>query len=411
MSDEEKVSTESTQASAVAETPKKKAHWPIVLGVIVVVVIAVLVGVLHLHEQPKFCSTICHATMQKYVDGYYSEDSSLSVAKHAQADVTCLGCHWSQAKMMDLVHEVILYVSDSFTDPLPDMRTEFVNDEFCGACHDGTTAKTKEEATSGWAIDPHNIPEGVSAHEGQDFSCSSCHSVHKTSTMVCATCHDGMVEVPEGWTTPEVSVNVLGNHSDAVSSDQCVTCHDGITAPTAESASADYTWNGESFDFHNMSDELKTVHEGFIEGFDCQTCHAEQSVAVCTTCHTDVFTEDNLPAGWTGADETTTDDADSSDTEAVASDATYTDGTYTASSKGIGGDVPVTVTVEGGKIASVEVGDNSETQGIGSKAIEQLPDEIVAANGTDGVDAVSGASVTSKAIFTAVNDCLEQAQA
>ena len=86
------------------------------------------------------------------------------------------------------------------------------------------------------------------------------------------------------------------------------------------------------------------------------------------------------------------------------------DGEYTASSKGIGGDVPVTVTIKDGKIASVTVGDNSETQGIGSKAIEQLPDEIVEANGTDGVDAVSGASVTSKAIFTAVDAALEQAK-
>ncbi|MEE8720025.1 MAG: FMN-binding protein, partial [Coriobacteriales bacterium] len=94
---------------------------------------------------------------------------------------------------------------------------------------------------------------------------------------------------------------------------------------------------------------------------------------------------------------------------ASASSATYADGTYTASSKGIGGDVPVTVTIEGGKIASVEVGDNDETEGVGSKAIDQLPSEIVAANGTDGVEAVSGASVTSKAIFTAVEACLEEA--
>ena len=101
------------------------------------------------------------------------------------------------------------------------------------------------------------------------------------------------------------------------------------------------------------------------------------------------------------------DKAATTDTKAAA----YTDGTYTASSKGIGGDVPVTVTIKDGKISDVTVGDNSETQGIGSKAIEQLPAKIVEANGTDGVDAVSGASVTSKAIFTAVNDCLEQASA
>ena len=96
--------------------------------------------------------------------------------------------------------------------------------------------------------------------------------------------------------------------------------------------------------------------------------------------------------------------------EAPASDAAYTDGEYTASGKGIGGEVPVTVTIQNGVIASVTVGDNSETQGIGSKAIEQLPEAIVAANGTEGVDGVSGATVTSKAIFTAVEDCLAQAQ-
>ncbi len=120
------------------------------------------------------------------------------------------------------------------------------------------------------------------------------------------------------------------------------------------------------------------------------------------------------------ATETTTTDDKAATTDTKADDkaattdtkaTTLTDGTYTASSKGIGGDVPVTVTIKDGKISKVEVGDNSETQGIGSKAIEQLPELIVEANGTDGVDAVSGASVTSKAIFTAVNDCLTQAGA
>ena len=76
--------------------------------------------------------------------------------------------------------------------------------------------------------------------------------------------------------------------------------------------------------------------------------------------------------------------------------------------KGIGGKVPVTVVVKDGKVAEVTVGDNSETQGIGSKAIEQLPAEIVKANGTEGVDAVSGATITSKAIKSAVNDALAQ---
>ncbi len=83
----------------------------------------------------------------------------------------------------------------------------------------------------------------------------------------------------------------------------------------------------------------------------------------------------------------------------------------TGAGRGIGGDVPVTVTIEGGDITAVEVGDNAETQGIGSNAIEQLPAKIVEANGTNGVEASRGASVTSNAIFAAVNDGLTQASA
>ncbi len=97
--------------------------------------------------------------------------------------------------------------------------------------------------------------------------------------------------------------------------------------------------------------------------------------------------------------------------QAAAASGSFKDGTYEGSAKGIGGDVPVTVTISGGKISDVSVGTNSETQGIGSKAIEQLPAKIVEANGIDGVDGVSGASVTSNAIFEAVAAALAQAAA
>ena len=92
----------------------------------------------------------------------------------------------------------------------------------------------------------------------------------------------------------------------------------------------------------------------------------------------------------------------------VASDATYADGTYEAAHDGKDGPVPVTVTVAGGKVSAVEVGENNETKGIGTQAIETLPELIVAANGTD-VDVVSGATITSDAILSGVADCLAQA--
>lgn len=83
----------------------------------------------------------------------------------------------------------------------------------------------------------------------------------------------------------------------------------------------------------------------------------------------------------------------------------FTDGEYTASAKGMDGDVPVTVTVKDGKIASVIVGENHETEGIGTNAIEQLPNKIVEANSTE-VDGIAGATVTSNAIKKAVNIAL-----
>ena len=112
----------------------------------------------------------------------------------------------------------------------------------------------------------------------------------------------------------------------------------------------------------------------------------------------------------TSADKADEKDADAGKADGAASaDGEYADGTYEASGKGIGGDVPVTVTVKDGKVAEVTVGDNSETQGIGSNAIEQLPALIVEAGGTEGVEGGSGATVTSNAILDAVETALEGA--
>ena len=81
--------------------------------------------------------------------------------------------------------------------------------------------------------------------------------------------------------------------------------------------------------------------------------------------------------------------------------------TYTGTAQGIG-EVSVTLTVEDGKITAAEVVGENETKGIGTQAIETLPELIVAANGTD-VDVVSGATITSDAILSGVADCLAQA--
>ncbi|MGD9567461.1 MAG: FMN-binding protein [Sedimentibacter sp.] len=82
------------------------------------------------------------------------------------------------------------------------------------------------------------------------------------------------------------------------------------------------------------------------------------------------------------------------------------EGALTGKAEGFGGDVTVTVVMDGDKIASVDVKGPDETQGIGSNAIDQLPAKIVEANSTD-VDVIAGATYTSKAIIEAVNNALK----
>ncbi len=81
--------------------------------------------------------------------------------------------------------------------------------------------------------------------------------------------------------------------------------------------------------------------------------------------------------------------------------------TFTGSGTGHGGDVPVTVVYEDGQITDIQVGENSETDGIGTIAIEQLPGMIVEAQSLD-VDTVSGATETSGAILAAVEAALTE---
>ena len=80
--------------------------------------------------------------------------------------------------------------------------------------------------------------------------------------------------------------------------------------------------------------------------------------------------------------------------------------TLEGTAQGYGGEVKVTVEVKGDDIVKVEAVGENETEGIGSKAIEELPAKIEEADSTD-VEGVSGATFTSNAIKEAVNKALE----
>ena len=88
----------------------------------------------------------------------------------------------------------------------------------------------------------------------------------------------------------------------------------------------------------------------------------------------------------------------------------FVPGTYTGVSKGFGGDVTVTVTLSGKAIEDVKIEGGHETENIGSFAVEMLGAEVMAAQ-SPKIDALTGATVTSNAIFRALNDALTQAGA
>ncbi len=79
--------------------------------------------------------------------------------------------------------------------------------------------------------------------------------------------------------------------------------------------------------------------------------------------------------------------------------------TATGTGKGIDGDVVVQVTADATTIYDVQVLEQNETPGIGSVAVEKLPGAIVEANSI-AVDGISGATVTSDAIKTAIRQAL-----
>ena len=89
--------------------------------------------------------------------------------------------------------------------------------------------------------------------------------------------------------------------------------------------------------------------------------------------------------------------------------ASLADGTYTASAQGCLSEVGVTVTITGGKVTNVVIDASGETPELGGKAAETLSASLLAAGSTVGVDAVSGSTMTSDAVFAAMNDCLAQA--
>lgn len=85
-----------------------------------------------------------------------------------------------------------------------------------------------------------------------------------------------------------------------------------------------------------------------------------------------------------------------------------TDGTYEATVSSVGGPMTVSVTVEGGALAAVEVTEVHDTEGVRDEAIVRLP-QMMVENQSVNVDGVTGATLTSTFLKMVVRDALTQA--
>ena len=113
-------------------------------------------------------------------------------------------------------------------------------------------------------------------------------------------------------------------------------------------------------------------------------------------------------------------DSDSNNNNNITAPAEgYEDGTYTGSAACSGEQfkeysVTANVTIKNGKISAVGISSTAKgtnlKQFMSRDEIKNLPSLIVSKNGTSGVDAVSGATYSSHAIFNAVNDALSMAK-
>ena len=117
--------------------------------------------------------------------------------------------------------------------------------------------------------------------------------------------------------------------------------------------------------------------------------------------------KDNSTTGQAQSGQTAAAAGSSASVAKVEDAAAYKDGTYYGSGTGFGGPLKVMVEISGGKIASIQIVENSDGSDYISKAAS-LIDSIIATQSTN-VDTVSGATYSSVGIIQAVRDALSQA--
>lgn len=216
--------TEANDAATQKTVQKKNGRkkWPIVVGVIAVVLIVAGAGFWVWHGQPSFCNAICHVPMDAYNETYDQELGTAGVDKWGNeventaamlcvshkmpidqggAGATCMDCH--VPTLSEQMSEGMTWVTGNYEFPLEERKTEDLvearglePDEFClnENCHN-LTRDDLIEKTKDMSFNPH-----VKQHA--EMACSECHKAHRASVNACTACHSE-ADVPDGWLTAQ----------------------------------------------------------------------------------------------------------------------------------------------------------------------------------------------------------------
>ena len=234
--------TNQQQSDSQGPSKKRKSNRYLKFGIasaVVVVLAAVGFGMMVWHEQPEFCSTICHIEGD-YVDNYMQEQGVAGTDKYgnevantnammavlhranqttAKSEIVCVDCH--VPNMMELAHDGVNFVSGNYTIPRDERAASELqswdgntSESFCSndSCHvyllgdDGELSYDKlESVMASEEFNPHE-----QHHENLSLECTDCHKGHRASTVVCTGCHEHEdIVLPEGWVTYDESLELL----------------------------------------------------------------------------------------------------------------------------------------------------------------------------------------------------------
>ena len=189
----------------------------------------------------------------------------------------------------------------------------------------------------------------------------------------------------------------------------------------ASATLTDGTYTGSGAGFGGDVKATVTVKDGKIEDVELDAPNETANIGGAAL---DTLKEAVIKAGSSDIDAVSGATLTSNGVKAAVSDAlssamgigsagkplTFTAGTYEGTAAGYNGDITVKATFTDSAITAIEVVDSKETAHVGDIAFDILIPEIIEANGT-GVDAVSGATFSSRGLKNAVNAAAKAAKA